>query len=389
MQILAIKGKSQYDSTCIFLDEIIHTLQKKGAFVDILDSYCEEEYEALRNSLTGKHYDILLTINGMILEKNSSLGKLLLRDNTIYCTILMDHPYIHHFRLQNRYQRLLVYSPDYFHIEYLNSYYPHIWCKGFLPHAGCQTEHPVPYDERTITVSFLGSYLSPAAAKLRFSEYPEKMQFLFREVAHFLLEHRSFPLEAGISKVFQHYNIRIPEHEFATVVAEFRPVDTYIRAYFRDLVIRTITSAEIPVDVYGDGWNAFSGSNIPALRIHPRIDFKESLDITGNSKISLNVMPWFKNGSHDRVYTAMLCGAVCLTDPSIYFEAECSDRENLIFYHLDELDKLPSIIHSILNNDQGKNYAKTIAENGRHFAQEKHTWKNRGEELYNDFLSLL
>ncbi len=44
------------------------------------------------------------------------------------------------------------------------------------------------------------------------------------------------------------------------------------------------------------------------------------LKAISQAKISLNVMPWFKEGAHDRVFNSMLNGAVCFTDWSLYFE---------------------------------------------------------------------
>ncbi|MEI3201212.1 MAG: hypothetical protein V8S21_04415 [Lachnospira eligens] len=55
------------------------------------------------------------------------------------------------------------------------------------------------------------------------------------------------------------------------------------------------------------------------------------------AKISLNVMPWFKKGAHDRVFNTMLNGGVALTDTSLFYENTFADGENVLFYSLEDL----------------------------------------------------
>ena len=57
-------------------------------------------------------------------------------------------------------------------------------------------------------------------------------------------------------------------------------------------------------------------------------------DMLSQSKISLNVMPWFKNGIHDRIFNSCLNGAVSLSDSSIYIDELFTDRQNIILYDL-------------------------------------------------------
>lgn len=379
MKILAIIGKSQYDSTKIFLQEMIEEISSYPEIsVDYLDSYDMDSFSLQRTRLKHIKYDVILTINGMILEPDSCLGEILLQKDTIYCTMLMDHPFVHHQRLSNPYPHMMILSPDEHHVSYLEQYYPNIWREEFLAHGGCQAKNTIPYEERTISLSFMGSYTPPQRIWNSFDQYPEKMKHLFQNVCHILMENPSFTLEMALRIQMRNLGLSIPDSDFPAICAEFRPVDTFIRNYFRNKVVRTIIESGIPVDVYGDGWELMEGNHYKNLRIHPKVDFKESLEITANSKITLNVMPWFKEGTHDRVFTAMLCGSLCLTDTSFYLEKECKNNENIIFYHLEKLDRLPGQIDELLHNDKD---ASQIAANGRKLAEPTHTWSHRGKEL--------
>lgn len=68
------------------------------------------------------------------------------------------------------------------------------------------------------------------------------------------------------------------------------------------------------------------------------------------SKISVNVMPWFKQGAHDRVFNSMLNGAVCVTDTSGYLKDNFIDGENIIFYNLENIDAAADKIKRLLTN---------------------------------------
>lgn len=376
--LLCIYGKSQYDSTKLFMEEMMDAIAEQGVSVDYLDCYDEEQFAGQRQELEKKKYDAVFSINGMALEQSSSLSRLLLRQPTVYCTMLMDHPLIHHERMKNMYPYILVLSPDYHHVEYLEQYYPNIWCEGFLAHGGNRAERIVPYGERSIDVSFMGSYIDPAQVKKKILEYPPQMAALLLATAEKMIADTSLTLERALQMGLQTQGIQGKIEGFSEIMAEFREVDRYVRAFFRDKVVRTLVDSGIAVDVYGDGWQKMQVRNPEHLHIHGRIDFKESLEVVADSKISLNVMPWFKSGSHDRVYTSMLCGAVCVTDGSDYLVEQCQDGEEIALYHLEHLDALPSLVKELLA-DSAK--AEMIARTGCRLAEERHTWRQRGLEV--------
>lgn len=92
-----------------------------------------------------------------------------------------------------------------------------------------------------------------------------------------------------------------------------------------------------------------------------------------NSKITLNIMPWFKYGAHDRIYNAMLNGSVCVTDTSEYLKKHFENGKNIIFYELNQLDNLVKNVHLLLENP---GFAKSIIENQKRTAANS-TWSNR------------
>lgn len=387
LNILCVIGTSQYQSTMFFMREMAEEMRQCGYEVTVLDANDEDAYKNQRENVFNQEYDVIFTINGMILEEDSALGaRLLEKQNTLYCTYLMDHPMIHMERLKSTYPHILVLSPDRNHAEFVDTYMKHIWCAGFLPHGGCSGDAVKGYRERTLGISFMGSYIPPQKIWDGFAGYPQAMCELMQETARFLVQQPQQTLEGALQKALADRKIAVGEEQFMQMIGECRNVDRYIRSYYRDAVIRVLVESGITVDVYGDGWDSFKTSQGQYLRVHPAVSYEDSLEITGNSKISLNIMPWFKDGSHDRVFTAMLNGAVCLTDGSTYLQEVGKEDENIYFYSLKGLKYLPAKVRRILKEEDK---SEAVAQAGTALAKQHHTWKNRAWEVMDYWQQLL
>ena len=105
-----------------------------------------------------------------------------------------------------------------------------------------------------------------------------------------------------------------------------------------------------------------------------------------DARISLNVMPWFKDGAHDRVFNAMANGSICVTDHSIYLDEVLTDTENAILYDLNHLELLPDKIKELLANPARQ---EEIAQKGFDLAIKNHTWHARAKSLHEQLLKSL
>lgn len=170
----------------------------------------------------------------------------------------------------------------------------------------------------------------------------------------------------------------------SSLLQEYRYIDMNVNAHFRKAMIVTLVNDGVDVHVYGNGWE------IPELEGHPHFHFCGLLSQTEcirkmqESKIVLNSMPWFKDGAHDRIFNAMLCRAVCVTDSSRYLTERFTDEKELAFYSLEEIDRLPRIVRGLLNHPEK---AVAIAENGYQSAVLSHSWENRAMELLTRFMT--
>ena len=100
-----------------------------------------------------------------------------------------------------------------------------------------------------------------------------------------------------------------------------------------------------------------------------------------NSKIVLNQLANFKAGASERIFEAMLQGAIALTDDSIYLKEIFKDSVDIKFYSPEHPEALPGIVHSILSDTA---LAETIRQNAYQKASMEHTWLQRASMLLGD-----
>ncbi len=105
----------------------------------------------------------------------------------------------------------------------------------------------------------------------------------------------------------------------------------------------------------------------------------------GDSKIVLNTLPWFRDGSHERVFNAMLSGAVAVSETTQYLE-EALPSDAWVSFDLSP-ESLEGLAQRILALLADESRLQGIASAGYEAALSAHTWENRAQELHRDLLT--
>lgn len=92
-----------------------------------------------------------------------------------------------------------------------------------------------------------------------------------------------------------------------------------------------------------------------------------------DAKINLNVFPWFKSGTHDRIFNTLLQRSLPLTDRSAWADNYFTDGEDIAFYDLKHLEQLPLIAGRLLNNPAE---AEKMIQRGYEKVEHDLTWTN-------------
>ncbi len=280
-------------------------------------------------------------------------------------------------------------SIDRYHAKYLKKYYPDIKRAMFLPLGGTpllpgggfQDTASRPYD-----IVFTGNYTPPEEFDQYIIRNGEEYADFYNGIIDSLISHPDQPCDQVIER---HIYREIPDatkDQMRETLPNMIFIDTYIRFYFRGLVVKTLIDSGLKVYCVGNGWERLCCRHPENLTYSPYTSSEECLKAISQSKISLNVMPWFKDGAHDRIFNSMLNGAVCLTDHSKYLDEILTPNKNVVFYDLKQLEMLPFIVKNLLDDNR---HMEMMQQDAFMYALENHTWKQRARTLHNELLKFL
>lgn len=133
------------------------------------------------------------------------------------------------------------------------------------------------------------------------------------------------------------------------------------------------------------GWDKFKEKNNITKNfeiLDTNMSYLDVLKAISDSKVVLNVSPFFIEGIHDRVSNAMLNGAVSLSDRSGFLTENFNDREEILYYSWNRLDASIKSIKKYLSDDDK---LQNIADRAYLKANDKLTVKEFSNNIKNIF----
>lgn len=253
----------------------------------------------------------------------------------------------------------------------------------FLPHA---IEAELTFDgkqERPYDVVMLGScydYESLRASWLQ--QNPEHINQVLDHAIEIVFSDNTLSLADALVLAWNTSGLNPKGVDFLSL---FYYLDNYTRGRDRVELIRSIKKAK--VHVFGElstdnavgvlGWQQYLG-NQSNVTIHPSVPYEESLQIMKKSKIILNSMPFFRNGTHERIFAGLACGAFPVTSESLYLREQFKDGKDLLFYHSKRLNDVNEKIEQLLSDEEGR---RSGVASGRKLVMKAHTWDKRVDTL--------
>lgn len=296
--------------------------------------------------------------------------------------IILDHPLYHNSVLRQPLKNMRVVCLDETHAEYIRKYYSHIKEVIVMPLPADTAKNLVPYNERSRNVLFTGTYTSSediVALAMRSGgdsveiknfqtmhkepaqEFINSMQ-IFNKMAGYLLENPCETIEKAYTFALGDITDETALKETAAAFADGLELnflaDMFIRAVIREELLMEMLRNGIDVDIFGHGWEKFvekcgnveksEGRFKGKINICGEVDYRQLPELYADTKIALNVLPWFKAGQHDRIALAMCNGCVCVTDESIYLEKKFVDGENIFMYSLEDMTGAAMLVRDLL-----------------------------------------
>lgn len=358
------------------------TFERMGYKVFYYDLKQEEKSAKLLKKFIKVGETVLVTFNFEGLEQEPGVYKegvgYIWDSYGIPCyNIAADHPYYYHERLQNLPKKYHHISIDKCQEAYFKEFYPEYHHQGFLPLAGTALLEEKCEGEM-FDVIMTGNFTPTSFCEPYIHWINDEYAAFYQGIIDDLVAHPKQTVEEAILRHCKREMGDVPYDEMRLAMHRMIFIDLYVRNHFRGEVVKTLVDAGIRVDVFGKGWDELECAHPENLVIHPQTTSEACLHHIKHSKVSVNVMPWFKDGAHDRVFNSILNDAVCVSDESRYLREELAEGEGLCYYDLSQLEELPKLVKSLLADEKRR---EEILLQGKKKVLEKHTWEVRAKQI--------
>jgi glycosyltransferase involved in cell wall biosynthesis len=237
--------------------------------------------------------------------------------------------------------------------------------------------------EKIYDVVFLGSCYDYESLRVSWRQQnPESVNKVLDDAIDLVFGDNRTSLSEALAKAWEAAKLPSRGVDFAAL---FYYLDNYTRGRDRVELIRAIK--DVPVHVFGSlaednavgmlGWAPYLAA-CKNVTVHSAVSFAEGLNIQRKAKIALNSAPFFKNGSHERVLTALACGALPLTTDTAYFRSQFKEGEEIAFYQPANRELANDIVKNYLH-DEGRRQQMVLK--GAQKVAEKFTWDVRADQL--------
>lgn len=380
-----------YNSYTYFSSMIAKELRARGHEVTIFSS-ADKPLDAI-GQFAGASFDAVIDCNSSAPRLTMEEGGYFLdRIDAPFFNLLLDHPLYHHDSLKCTLQNYHVRCLDENHAAYLRSYYPHLKSVGLWTATGsaasdipgtdrgsyaadisdADNSSPLlPIAARELPVLFSGTYTDPDEVMRAIRELPLFIQHDLELIISELITHPTQTIEGAVLSLGDSLDSYLPEAMPLFVQSCFL-ADTYVRAYRRRELVLAAARAGLPLRLVGSDWEKLPLPADTSVSLHPGVPYTESFSLMAHSRLTLNLMPEFKAGFHDRIFAAMLNGSVAVTDPSVRLLQEFSDKKELLFYNVTRLDEGCERLRRALEKPR---MLQQIADQGLKAANKRFTWQ--------------
>lgn len=262
----------------------------------------------------------------------------------------------------------------------------------FVPHGVERELAPDPEHSKVYDVVMLNSLIDYESIR---EEWDEKYPPIIREamgeaIEATLADSKTWYVQAFVYSLDRQIELKGAidprQVDFPTV---FDDLEMYLKGLSRVQLLRSVKDAEVHVfgaDADGKTWRDFIGNDMPNITFHEPVPYGQALDVIRQSKIVLNVCPWIRNGSHERVLISLALGALPLTDENLFFKEYFENGKEIAMFAYQDMEKVNDMVNEYLSNEGARS---AITEAGRAKVLKSHTWDSRAKQLIQELTPIL
>lgn len=287
--------------------------------------------------------------------------------------ILMDHPMNLSYCMERHPTKYIQFSPDEEHVKYAKKYYNLDNC-FFLPHMASVVSDIE--RKKDISILFPAALYQCNGCYKRIIDTFQDNSFMLEIVMNlleFMIANTKCTMEAALDRCLRDMGIELSLRQFAVIMSSIKDVDWFIRMYYREKVVQEVAKTTRPIVIVGNGWEESAVAKLPNILLMPPTSFDGVFSYMDRSQITLTVMPWFKAGTHDRIFNSLLHNSCPLTDESRWLVEHLTADLECAYFSLDALGDIGDTVEKLLSDSDSRN---RIVENGKKKVQENYTSQN-------------
>lgn len=259
-------------------------------------------------------------------------------------------------------------------LKYLNNFSGLKTSNYFLPHGGISVAGEYKeLKDRSIDILYLGHTKQYRKADYELFNLCADEMLKYPEMSCYDVVLESVKVLTGAEEEKEAVD-KITRLQFDALLAS----ELVALGEYRIKILEELAKTGENIEIYGEDWLDTPLSNYKNVNIHKLIHPYECLEKMLDSKIIVNSMPWFKDGSHERILNGMLAKGIVVTDESKWINENFVSGTDCFIFKLNELSKMADSVKKILSNIDDY---QIVADTGYKKAVAAHTWSHRAVEL--------
>lgn len=256
--------------------------------------------------------------------------------------------------------------------------------KFFLPHFGASpTDNPLPMAERDIGLLFVGQVRAPrptgSFSSIFGASTDEKWIKIFDQAGEQAQFENTAPYDA-VMAACDDFDMEpfktLGDDQFAELLSHF---SSWVEFQNRNRLLKSM--AGLGLHIVGPAFDEVKGITDADFTFHGLQKAAGVLDFLGRSRVLLNSISVFPEGSHERLWHGAAAGTVLATDRSRYLEEYFKDGQDIAY--LDYRDNSQAERLDDLAQDIGR--LQSMSDNSSRIYAAHHTPRHRMQTAF-DFL---
>ncbi len=362
---------SQYKALHHFACKIYEAFQRAGVSARLLEASSQKEPPLAR-----EQPDLTVGFNGAPHDSQ----------NRLYCdlyhiphlSLLVDPPYRFLYLTESPYT--IVGCDDRICCKLLESL--EFDRNLFIPHA-VEPELNAAFQEKIFDVTLLATFIDIDELRKSWkTKFSASMRHAMEEAIEITFSDRTisfitaFLAASGMSQ--DRLSIMLFENG---LIEALQDVELYVKG--RNRIELALSAPHSTLHIFGGkshqlDWKGYLGKKYPNIYVHTPVDYIEALEIMKKSKVILNPSLKNKEGAHERLFAALACEALVVSNESAYLRDSFMDKQGIVFYTPDKMDFLDQSIAEYL---QHKDRRQEEVKKGRDIVMQKHTWDHRVKSI--------